>query len=155
MPQDANGVIEFVHTGDDSHRGNPLYISAKKFDIHLDAQQKADLQHIIGKNIKITPEKVRLYVEVSFDTIVTDKKTFLSVRKFVFANKNYYTNDYQDDNPMAPSYGIFVNGSKFFIYYKLKRNFFDDLNAYLKKGHCDQRVIKAFSQSGASIGAGK
>jgi len=105
----------------------------------------ADLQHIIGKNVKITPEKVKLYIEVSFDTIITNKKTFLSLREFVFANKDYYTNKNQDYDPGERSYGIFVNGVKFFIYYKLKGIFFQNLNTYLKKRQCDQKVIKAFS----------
>jgi hypothetical protein len=143
---DTNKLIEFVHIGIVNHPIPPLYISTEKIDIHLNKRQIAELQKIIGKNVKITTEKVQQYIKVKYNLIVTDKKTFRAVSEFIYSNKDFYTNsDHQNNDPNVESYNVHINGVNFSIYYKLKEKYFDNMKVYLSRKECDTNVIKAFS----------
>ncbi|MHB8209098.1 hypothetical protein [Mucilaginibacter sp.] len=144
--KDSVQFIEFVHTGITTKTINPLFISTQKLDLHLNQRQTSDLKQILAySKKKLTPQIERKYLSGIYDTIVTDQSTFSAIRRFIMDNKSLYTNKtHINDDPSTESYNIHLNKTETFsIYYKFKDKFFNNLKAFIIRGHYDKRVEKA------------
>jgi hypothetical protein len=135
--------VEFAHTGIINKIIRPLFISTTKLQLKLDKQQEEKLKTILQRSHrKITSEQ---YLEIVYETIITDRETFSAIKQFIICNKKYYTNNTNLNNDLdAESYDIYIDSTKHFsIYYKLKNNFFYDMRQFLTKRNCDNKVVSA------------
>lgn len=144
-PRNFTGFIEFVHTGITTRITTPLFISTKKIEISLSKSQIDEFRHSIGDTTKITKQREEEYINLKFDRIVTDSLTCSSINEFILKNKQYYTDDAHQNKGVWESYNIHLNDLKFSIYFKIKIDFFRDLETFLKERKCDKRVIIALS----------
>lgn len=144
----ANEFIGFDHTGITTRTNIPLYISEHKIQIHLSKDQLGELKNRLTSSSKLTPEKIEDFINLKYNRVVTDKKTFQLVKSFILSHMYYFTKDkIHNDNPAAGSFNINIDGVlKYSIYYKLKDDFFQALEKSLAENKCDQNVIDALKE---------
>ena len=142
----SSEFIEFAHTGIVRKYTPTLFISTEKLQIHLSEEQMTNLKHMLGKS-KVTQQKIEEYINIKYNRVITDSKTFFIIKEFIQGHKNYYTNNIrQNNNPSTESFDVSINGTvTFSIYYKFKNKFFNDLESYLDKKQCGKKVIEALA----------
>ena len=132
--------VEFVNRDefDDKYK-RPILISLSKPDIELDESELQDFKATQSIAAKTTKEQ---FINLRYDLIVTDQKTYSTLLLFVIGHNQYYLDGLTRFNTGASS-TIVTSGKTFYLYNKTKKDFYNQLLDSLTKKNCDIKVIHA------------
>jgi len=143
----SNQFIEFVHLGYTTHEYPILLISSKRIDLKLNDSQLKELKQIdsiSGGSGSLTERQKELYLNINYNRIITDNKTFSLIRNFVMKHNEFYASpEYLKLHPMKESFEVVIDGKKeLFVNENLKNQFVNDLIMDIKQFKGSESITK-------------
>jgi len=138
---ESHGPIEEVY-----HR--PLIISTCKLKVELTKQDITKLKSEYGVRV-ITPALEKMFLNQNIYFLITTKRTYLQMLKFIDDNPHFFTNEKNKNNSAAYNHditSITAQGRIYEVFYKYNNGFFKNLIENLKVKNCDKKVITAIDQ---------
>jgi hypothetical protein len=143
----VNNYIEFVHIGVQNATIHPLIIGTEKPVINLSISERENFKRTLKfVKKKWTPELESAYISSIYNIVVTDKKSFIILKRFLTNNQQFYIDKKTALKVWQPSYVIHVGEQlHYYVNYKLKEKFISDLKQVLIKNNCDRHILEMLS----------
>ena len=135
--------IEIVHTGMEDLHVRTMFISKEKLNLEIDKDDREGYEKIFNKPFdSFTKAQKEAIIEMSYNELITDKRTFETMVDFIDRHNEYYTNSKNKNHGDANDFAVIINNGKpYDIFYKLTNTFFNELIKALKENNCDRLII--------------